>query len=124
MFFSQLMGIEIAKKLGNYLGMPLLYDRVRKSTFSFLVDKIGRKTLGFKAKLLSRVARALLVHTTTFAIPGYAMQIALVPDGVVVEIDWLNRNFLWSDVRSKCGLNLVAWENVYLPKEMGGIGDC
>lgn len=58
---SQLIRVDITNNLRKYLGMLLLYGRARKQTFSFLAATVGRKTLGWKAKVLPRPARALLI---------------------------------------------------------------
>lgn len=69
---SQLMGIEVAKNLENYLGMPLLHYRVRKSTFSFLVDKVGRKLWDEKLSFYRGQLRLYLFGLLA-TIPRYAM---------------------------------------------------
>nr|XP_043625583.1 uncharacterized protein LOC122597008 [Erigeron canadensis] len=49
-------------------------------------------------------------------------KIFALPSRVIHEIEQMMRNFLWSQGSVKRGASKVAWEDVCLPKEEGGLG--
>ena len=56
------------------------------------------------------------------AILQYMLSILPAPKGVLQKIREIQRTFLWSGKadRKKCAL--VAWEKIYKPKTLGGLG--
>nr|GMC97865.1 putative RNA-directed DNA polymerase [Ipomoea batatas] len=50
------------------------------------------------------------------------MQTTLVPVGICNEIDKKIRKFMWGGNDNKRSLNLVGWDTVTKPKELGGLG--
>ncbi|KAA3465045.1 LINE-1 reverse transcriptase isogeny [Gossypium australe] len=79
------------QNLDFYLGVPLLHNRVTKSTFSFVVDKVRRKFNSWDARKLSIVGRVTLAQFVLLSIPNYFMQSMLIPKGVCAEIERLAR---------------------------------
>ncbi|GLT24834.1 hypothetical protein SLA2020_000030 [Shorea laevis] len=119
--WSEVCGIPLTKDLGTYLGVPILHDRPKASTYKHLLEKIQMKLTGWKQNLLSLAGRRILIQSVTSAIPTYTMQSILLPSSVCVDIDRMNRRFLWrSDVASKP--HLVNWSTVCLPRDYGGLG--
>ena len=47
------LGFNEVASLGNYLGVPLLNDRVTSSTYRFLIEKLEHRLVGWKARSLS-----------------------------------------------------------------------
>ena len=55
----------------KYLGVPLHYDKLSREDLQPLVDKLLLRIAGWRGKLLSLAARALLVKTCLTSIPIY-----------------------------------------------------
>ncbi|OMP13997.1 putative ribonuclease H protein [Corchorus olitorius] len=45
-----------------------------------------------------------------------------LPKNVCNQLDCLNRRFLWGGSENKRALHLVSWEDLCVPKRMGGLG--
>ncbi|XP_062114585.1 uncharacterized protein LOC133825691 [Humulus lupulus] len=66
-----------------------------------------------------------LIHSVLLGIRAFWMSIFLLPKSVITEIDQLCRQFLWGTSRwneNRSKLHLTAWDQVCLPKHLGGIG--
>ncbi|KAL5555798.1 hypothetical protein UlMin_038034 [Ulmus minor] len=64
----RILAFERIPILIHYLGLPLFRsNRIRD--FSFLVDKLDRKLVGWKFKLLPKTGRLLLIKAASMAIP-------------------------------------------------------
>lgn len=119
---SRILGMSSTRDLGKYLGVPLIHGRVTKSTYREIIEKVSSRLNGWKAQFLSLAGRSTLINSVTSAIPTYTMLTARLPNGVVHELDKLNRRFLWGGTESKRALHLVKWTDVCLPKRYGGLG--
>lgn len=108
--------------LGKYLGMPIFHGRTSKQTFGFVIHKVRDKMTAWKARLMSKAARRILIQSVSSAIPYYVMQTVRLPVNVVDEVERINRQFFWGDDSGKRKMHTVAWENICLPKEQGGLG--
>ncbi|CAN1127251.1 Putative ribonuclease H protein At1g65750 [Linum perenne] len=63
-----------------------------------------------------------MAHSVVAAITAYAMQTDVLPSKTCEEIDKRIRNFVWGTTEEERKICLVAWDNVCLPKENGGLG--
>ncbi|WCJ36333.1 Polynucleotidyl transferase ribonuclease H-like superfamily protein [Euphorbia peplus] len=117
-----ILGIERTMDLGMYLGMPIIHERVKCETFSYVVDKVSMRMSGWKAKCLSFAGRLTLIKSVTSAIPSYSMQTNLFPVSVCDKLDACNRNFLWGSGPGARKIHLVNWTTVCRPKSAGGLG--
>ncbi|KAH1114932.1 hypothetical protein J1N35_008310 [Gossypium stocksii] len=92
---SHFFGLQKVSNLGRYLGVPLLHDRVTKSTLNFVVDKVRCKLQNWETRKLSFAGRVTLAKSVLLTIPNYFMQSLLVPKGVCDEIEKIARQFIW-----------------------------
>ena len=90
--------------------------------FNFVLDRVKRKLVGWKANLLSMAGRAVLIQASSSTIPAYVMQSNLLPEKVLEGIDRVNRNFLWGSTKNSKKMYWVGWKKVTRPKEDGGLG--
>ena len=95
-----------------YLGIPLSINKPRKCGLQHLVDKVVARLPTWKAGLLTKAGRTVLVKTKMSAIPVYmAIAISISPR-VLKCIDNRRRAFLWKGTRagtsSLLGLRFVA----------------
>lgn len=115
-------GIKVSANLGRYLGAPLIHGRIVNITYQYVIAKIRSKLLTWKMRVLSKVARALLIRTTLIAIPSYIMQTTLLPKGIMKEVNKLCRSFLWGDSLGTRKLHSVNWRTVCKTRAVGGLG--
>ncbi|KAA3486170.1 reverse transcriptase [Gossypium australe] len=119
---AQFFGFQKVINLGKYLGVPLLHDRVTKSTLNFVIDKVRSKLQNWDARKLSLAGRITLAQSVLLAIPSYFMQSLVIPKGVCDEIERIARQFIWGSSTSKSKPALVGWESICQPKTCGGLG--
>jgi hypothetical protein len=63
----------------KYLDVPLHYDKLSREELQPLVDKLIHRIAGWRGKLLSLAARALLVKTCLASIPIYLLSFIKFP---------------------------------------------
>ncbi|KAL5567729.1 hypothetical protein UlMin_024304 [Ulmus minor] len=106
------------------------YDRMNWSfiwyaihEFAFLIEKLDKKLSGWKAKLLSKASRLVLIKSVAQAIPNYVMQSTAIPKSVCEKLDSRMRRFWWGarDTLAR-PLCLHSWDKICTPKLVGGLG--
>lgn len=109
------LGVLATTSLGRYLGVPILHQRVCKTTYQYLVDKVRHKLASWKIRTLSRTTRLVLIKSTLLAIPLYTMQLVAIPKCILNEIGKLCRAFFWGEVGGQRKLHSQI-RNSLLPK--------
>uniref|UniRef100_A0A2N9IBY2 Reverse transcriptase domain-containing protein n=1 Tax=Fagus sylvatica TaxID=28930 RepID=A0A2N9IBY2_FAGSY len=116
------LGISETSDLGKYLGFPLKSSGRNSRDFNFIIEKVQAKLASWKANLLSPAGRVVLIQSVTSAIPSYYMQNVALPSRVCLDLDKLNRNFLWGSTEEKKKMHMVGWNKVCRAKNLGGLG--
>lgn len=120
---GRLLGCVVGPFPCTYLGLPLGIRRPSAAQFRPLVDKVSKKLQTWSAPLLSSGGHLTLVRTTLCAMPIYAMMSLDLPVKTITDIERIRRGFLWRGRKeARGGHCLVAWESIYLPCELGGLG--
>ncbi|XP_062075046.1 uncharacterized protein LOC133779059 [Humulus lupulus] len=109
----------------KYLGVPLRTTKWKAGDCAIIIKKIQLKLHTWSSRHLSFAGRAQLINYVLLGIRTFWMSIFILPKSVIKEIDQLCRNFLWgfkdsNSNRSK--MHLIAWDQVCLPKSLGGLG--
>lgn len=116
--FESIIGYHHTHNLGKYLGFPMLTGRVKKSDFSYLLQRIDARLVGWKSKLLNKAGKITLAKSVMLAIPVYTMHNLWLPQGVCESIDSKIRSFIWGGKAS----HWVNWETITKPKNRGSLG--
>ena len=64
----------------------------------------------------------MLLKSTLSSLPTYFLSLFTIPKAMAARLESIHRNFLWASFEGSFKYPLVAWENVCLPVEMGGLG--
>ena len=105
-----------------YLGMPLGTLYKTASIWNPILERMEKKLLGWKQLYLSKGCRLTLLKSILSSLPTYYLSLFIVPKAVVVRLERIQRIFLWGSLVECFKYPLVAWENVCLPCELGGLG--
>jgi hypothetical protein len=118
-----ILNLNLIPARAKYLGIPLFLLKNKSNSFIELKDRIFSKITGWKARLLSQMARTTLVKSVANAIPTYIMSIFLLPKSFCEVINSGLRKFWWGfPQEKKHNLSLLAWNNICQPKALGGLG--
>jgi len=67
--------------------------RNKRNTFNDIKEKIGKKLVGWKEKMLSKVEKEVLIKVVAQAILTYTMSCFKIPDSLCEELTSMIRNF-------------------------------
>lgn len=68
---SSRFNIPKIENLGKYHRMPIMHGRVAKCVFEFITSKVRKRLSGWKCKVLSKGARAILIQAVTLLCHEY-----------------------------------------------------
>ncbi|GAU39132.1 hypothetical protein TSUD_23110 [Trifolium subterraneum] len=95
----------------------------RKSTFSFIKDRIWKKINSWSSKCLSQAGREILIKSVLQTIPSYIMSIFLIPSSVIDDIEKMLNSFWWGQNKAQLkGIRWMSWERLSVHKQDGGMG--
>jgi hypothetical protein len=106
----------------GYLGVPLHSDNVRREDIQPLVDKLLRRIAGWRGKLLSYVARVVLIKACLTSIAIYLMSFIKFPKWAIQILNAHLAYCLWNDDPENHKIHLVNWDSVSMMKDYGGLG--
>jgi hypothetical protein len=107
---------------GKYLGLPLHFRNVKRVDVQPLIDKINKRLVGWKGRLLSKTGRENLVKAVLSAQPIYHLTVFPAQKCLLKIIDMLRRSFPWKGNSLEfCngGHCLINWPTTCLPKNRG-----
>ena len=98
----------------RYLWVPLVDRCLRIQDWQPIFEKVETRLGGWRARLLSRGGRLVLLKSVLAAIPIYYMLIFRMPAGVRRRLEKTMRSFFWrgSQPEESRGAALVAWTTV------------
>ncbi|GJU60852.1 putative RNA-directed DNA polymerase, eukaryota, reverse transcriptase zinc-binding domain protein [Tanacetum coccineum] len=106
----------------KYLGVPLISSRLLNKDCKILVEKARKRIGDWKNKSLSFAGRLQLGKSVISSMQVYCASVLVLPKGIIYDIQQLIRCFLWCNGDFKRGKAKVAWEDICLPKQEGGLG--
>ncbi|GKV15306.1 hypothetical protein SLEP1_g26102 [Rubroshorea leprosula] len=115
------LGYTPTDDLGKYLGIPISAQKLNKSKWQFVVDKVQGKLASWKSKFLSFASRTTLANSVLASIPNYYMQSSFLPASIHMELDRTHRNFIWATEPEQRRIHLVNWDKVTKGKKNGGL---
>ena len=106
---------------GTWVSLPL-WVKGKKTSFSYIKERVWRKLQGWEGKLLSQAGREVLLKAVIQAIPIYTMGCFKILIGLCNEIEVLIKKFWWGQQGDQRKVHWVKWEEMTKSKMVGGIG--
>ncbi|XP_016168080.1 uncharacterized protein LOC107610554 [Arachis ipaensis] len=106
----------------KYLGVPLGANPKLVKTWKPIIDKVEEKLSLWKAKVLNKAGKLVLIKSVLNSLPVYYLSLYKMPKAVAEKLISLQRKFLWNKEDGRNGMALVRWELVQAPKKLGGLG--
>nr|GEU61658.1 hypothetical protein [Tanacetum cinerariifolium] len=101
----------------NYVKLSIL------QVLPFEEGRLPIKYLGVPLnKSLSTSGRLQLIQSVVSSLHVYWASVFILPTHILLDIEQIMRGFLWCHGNIRRGMAKVAWEDVYLPKDEGGLG--
>jgi hypothetical protein len=106
----------------RYLGVPLVSSGLKFRHCSALMEALDNRINSWKNKFLSFAGKLQLIVSVLSAMHIYWSSVFVLPKRVIKEIESKMRNFLWCKGPMKAGKARIAWKDICVPKNEGGLG--
>jgi hypothetical protein len=114
---------EISNFPCKYLGVPLSPHKLTRSQVQPIIDKIADRLPGWKADLLTKAGRKVLVQFVLTSMLIYLVMALDLPSWALKAIEKIRRGFLWKGREDERGGHcLIAWPKVARPPNLGWLG--
>ena len=122
-FLQESLPCQISEFPCKYLGVPLSPHKITKAQAQPIVEKIADRLPSWKADLLTKAGRMILVQYVLTSMLIYILLALELPPCVLKAIDKIRRGFLWKGRKdARGGHCLLAWPKVTRPICLGGHG--
>ncbi|CAH9090422.1 unnamed protein product, partial [Cuscuta europaea] len=101
----------------KYLGIPLSPLKLAIAEYAPLLEKISDYLSSWNTKTLSYAGRTELIKSVIQGVHSFWLQVFPIPQAILDRVVSICRIFFWG-----CKFARVAWADMCLPKEEGGLG--
>ncbi|XP_062011572.1 uncharacterized protein LOC133728174 [Rosa rugosa] len=119
---AAILGVKCVKEHGLYLGLPIHVGHNKTAIFAYLKERLTKKLISWRSKILSTGGKELLLKVAAQALPNYVMNCYLLPKSLCDDLQQLCAQFFWGSTDEKRKIHWRSWERMCLPKEQGGLG--
>ncbi|PRQ31208.1 hypothetical protein RchiOBHm_Chr5g0032961 [Rosa chinensis] len=98
---AAILEVNHVAKHDRYLGLPLRVGKAKTQRFQYIKEKLSKKLVSWKSKILSCVGKEILIKAVAQTMPLYAMNCYLLPKGLCDDIYQLCASFFWGDTDEK-----------------------
>ncbi|KAG8367107.1 hypothetical protein BUALT_Bualt16G0038200 [Buddleja alternifolia] len=118
--FCSRVGFRECNHKCKHLGLPFCRPATRVRDFDDLIERIGKKLSGWKAKCLAHVGRNVLIKGVAQSIPIYFMSLYDIPSTVCEILDRKMKKFWWGDKDENNHIRHTrTWSDPWIPTLSG-----
>ena len=92
----------------RYLGLPLSTGQIRGTDWQSVIGKVEQRLEGWKANVLSKGGRLVLLKSVLSAIPTFYLAVFKIPASIEQQLSGLMQRFFWKGSNEGRALALVA----------------
>lgn len=100
----------------KYLGIHTACGCSKKLMFRCILDRVWKKSRGWKKKLLSRAGKEILIKAVIQAIPTYLMSLYKFPVAIIHEISSAMAWFWCGGKGEARKMHWLSWDKMCKPK--------
>jgi len=105
----------------KYLGLPSIIGKSKTEVFVEIKERVGKKLLGWKNKMLSIGDKEILIKAVAQAISTCTMSCFQLPMGLCDEMEGMMRRFWWGQRKQETKITWVRWKKMCKSKLRGGM---
>lgn len=79
----------------TYLALPMVGGKSKVNTFKGLQERITKRVIGWKEKVISKAGKEILIKMVAQAIPTYTMAIFKIPKALCDTINSTLDKYWW-----------------------------
>ncbi|XP_024200533.1 uncharacterized mitochondrial protein AtMg00310-like [Rosa chinensis] len=119
---ASILGVQCVEDHGRYLGLPLHVGKSKVVIFSYLKERLTKKLISWRTKILSSAGKEILIKAVAQVIPAYVMSCYMLPKGLFEDLHQLCAQFFWGGSDSNRKIHWRSWDRMCLSKSEGGLG--
>ncbi|XP_026446728.1 uncharacterized protein LOC113347313 [Papaver somniferum] len=77
---------------------------------------------GWHSKLIPQEGRTTQLNSVLSTMDMYQMQVFKLPDTTIAHMNKIQRQYWWHNFTNHKSPRVISWDNVNLPKKLGGLG--
>lgn len=117
-----IFGYNVGSLPIRYLGIPIISSKLSHLDCSPLLVKVSARISSWMNRCLSYAGRLQLIISVLTSIHVFWSSHLCLPSKVLRNIEQKLCSFLWKGVDGNCKGAKVAWADICLPKNEGGLG--
>ena len=106
----------------KYLGFPLHYTKLRREDLQPVVDKVLKRAVGWRGRLLGYEKKLVLVQSFLASNTKYLMSLIKFPKWAINLINSQMAHCFWDNYEGHHRYHLANWGLVTQKKQYGGLG--
>jgi hypothetical protein len=106
----------------KYLGVSIHFDKLKREDLQPVIDKLVKKVVGWRGRLLAYSSRLVLIKTCLASISIYLLSFIKFSKWTIKLIESQMAHCLWNNTSECYRYHLASWQHVIMKKEFGGLG--